>query len=118
MTAESFSIEPGIGYVIGCTEIGEDSCVWFFCIVEGLSVPDTTFVVEEVIALSVPITGYGKVIGCVEGVFEPMAFVFLFEVSVVFHSVASVHGVYDDSPLSVEADFRAAINVCNQVCVW
>ena len=57
MVAEFFSVEPGGSTVVSCAEIYENSCVGFLLIIERFLVPQTVFIVEEVVALGVPVTG-------------------------------------------------------------
>ena len=117
-----FGVDPDEGAVVGGAEVEEGACVGLGGVLEVALVPDGAFVVEEVGALGVPVTGdfegagvgevvvLGVAVGVEGGVHEEAVFA---EVLVEVIEAGGVL-VHDDVPVAVEGGGRAVVDVDEQ----
>ena len=121
MPADFLPVEINIREIICRPKIDEETSVRLSLIIKSLLVPDGTFIEQQAIFLSIPISRHLQGSGTVEIILNQIALVLrfgIFEIAVgawlvTIIIVARFVRIDDCSPLSIKADGLSAVRVCD-----
>ena len=121
MASQLLAIEIDVRDVICRAKVNEETRVFFLLIFEGFLVPDSTFVKQQTVLLSVPIPRHVQGCGGVEVIFDQITLSLrpgIFEIAVgagliAIVKVAGFIRIDNRLPFAIKADSFSAIRIGN-----